>query len=82
MPHDLGLFYLTENAILISIGLFYVFFALVVNCIFLIGLIKKLFSKESDKKQSLISIGIVVLNIPVVILYTFIATNIIRPITD
>lgn len=78
----LTLFYLTEHAILISIGLFYVLFAVVVNSFFLIGLIAKLFSKESDKKQSWISIGIVALNIPVVILYTTIAMNIIGPITD
>jgi len=78
----LALFYLTEHAILISIGIFYILFAVIVNSIFLIGLVSKIFSKESDKKQLWISIGIVVLNIPIVILYSFIAMNIIGPMTD
>lgn len=76
------LYYLTENYILFNIGLFYVFFAFVVNSIFLIRLITKLFSNEFDKKQLWISIGIMVLNIPIAILYTFLTMLIIGPIPN
>ena len=78
----LATFYLTENTGFAFIGLFYLFVAVVINLIFLIGLILKLVTKETDKKKTLISIGILLMNIPIVILYYNIAMYIIGTIAD
>jgi hypothetical protein len=75
-------FYLSENIGFAFIGLFYLFVATVINLIFLIGLIMKLIKKESDRRKTWISIGILLANIPIVILYYNIAIYIIGTIAD
>jgi len=76
------LFYFTENLIIALIGFFYLLLAFVINATFLFGLIVKLFSKKSNKKQVLISIGIMLTNIPVAIFYYNITTSIVGTIID
>ena len=75
-------FYLTENTVFAFIGLFYLFVATVINLIFLIGLIMKLITKETERKKTWISIGILLANIPVVIVYYKIAMYLIGTIAD
>ena len=78
----LTLFYWTENLTLTMVGLFYLVLAFIINSVFLVGLVIKLINKESDKKQVLISIGLMLINIPIVILYYNIAMEIIAIIPD
>lgn len=75
-------FYLSENTGFAFIGLLYLFIATVINLIFLVGLIMKIITKESDRKRAWISIGILLANIPIVILYYNIAMYIIGTIAD
>lgn len=75
-------FYLSENTVFALIGLFYLFLAFVINLIFLVGLIMKLVTKESDRKKTWIAILILLTNIPIVILYYNIATYILGTIAD
>lgn len=56
------------------VGLYYVGIALLINLMILLGLIIALIF-ESNKKDTLKSIGILSTNIPIVIVYTLIVIN-------
>ena len=75
-------FYFSERTGLVFIGFLYLLVTVVINLIFLIGLIMNLVTKESDRKKTWISIGFLLANIPIVILYYNIALYILRTIAD
>lgn len=75
-------FYASKNSLFAFFGLFYVIIALIINSVFLVGLILKLIAMESNKKQTLISMGIMLFNIPVVIIYYNLAMGIMSTIID
>lgn len=78
----LFMFYFSKNIISLFIGLVYVFASVIINSIFLIGLFLKLTSKEVDKKQGVISVILLLLNIPIAILYYSYAMKIMSTVID
>uniref|UniRef100_UPI0040497CB6 hypothetical protein n=1 Tax=Flavobacterium sp. TaxID=239 RepID=UPI0040497CB6 len=62
---------------LVVIGLIYVFIALIINSIYSLFLMYKLFKNSISKNEFLLRIGIALLNIPIAILYLYIISQII-----
>lgn len=78
----LFVFYYSENSIFLIIGLIYVVASVIINGVFLIGLFLKLTYKEVNKKQGLISVFLILLNIPIVIIYYNYVMKIMSTIID
>ncbi len=62
-------FLLLKEPILMFIGLFYVPIAIIVNLILVASIIFKKLKKYIEKKEAMISVGILLLNIPIIYLY-------------
>ncbi len=77
-----GFFYLTKSTTLIFIGFFYLIGATVVNSIYLIGLFIKILSKDIERKQVLISVFIMLINIPIAIIYFEVVLDLFQSIID
>lgn len=70
---SLFLLFLLFNSFGIAyIGIIYVIIACFFNSVYLIGLIIKFFQKNINRKQCLISILLVTLNIPIIFIYSYI----------
>ena len=65
------LFYLTNSAALIMVGSIFLVIAFVINCVFLLGLVMKLATDKSDRKRIVLSLVLILLNIPIVFLYAY-----------
>jgi hypothetical protein len=69
------LYITTKGEELFIIGLFYILFAVIVNLIVLLFLSYNLIVDFQNWKQIIIEMGIVLANIPIVILYIFLLLN-------
>ena len=75
------LFYLTENTLFMLLGSVFLFGAVILNSILLIGLVLR-YSESSGQKEVMFSILIILTNIPIAYCYYKIAMHIFSTVID